>query len=155
MHDPDGTGRIAYVDIKINNEANDIIRLINVHAYAGFKTDSFVSRKTQFQALFSSDVVSSNHGNLIMGDMNMDPFSLFWLCFDRSARYWAKSLKSDLFHYLSAPKGSGPPTHFTGFYFDHVISDSFMRNSSNVIKTREIMWPRYWDHKPVICYAKL
>ena len=132
-----------------------------VHGTSGFKPKDQECRKAQFQQIFEDkgDGTPAVSGtiNIILGDINTDPFSAGEA--DISASYWNKYVgKGKPFRYISSSDKDGPKTYGGLVRIDHVVSDAF--TGSCVVPGAtpdepDVMDVVYWDHKPVICDVEL
>jgi len=133
------------------------LAVVNAHTVAGMTDNNMACRKEHFQQIFEDrgDGKPAAYGeaNLIMGDMNTDPFLLAGA--DPSATYFASQVgPGKKFHFVSSDGADGPDTHVTPMKLDHVISDALVGACVVAGVTEGSALPMktsYWDHKPVIC----
>ena len=147
--------RIGSIEIELTDGRSLV--LVNAHATSGMKNSDMECRKYQFQQIFldRGDGKPAAYGdtNLIMGDLNTDPFVLAGA--DPSADELNKYVGDGKpFHYISSDSAEGPPTHVTTMRIDHVISDVI--GGSCVVAgespgVEPIMETTVFDHRPVIC----
>ncbi len=127
------------------------IRMVNVHTGSGLKWESIMTRKNEIKKLFN-EIAKRDLPNLIMGDMNIDPFLYRH---DLSALEWNKNVGFlRPFHYISSSSAIGPPTHIAFVKLDHVISNRITGSCyvpGMTTGTLPVMFSTYWDHRPVIC----
>jgi hypothetical protein len=133
------------------------LAVVNAHTVAGMTTENMACRKEHFQQIFEDrgdgNPAAFGPANLIMGDMNTDPFLLAGA--DPSATYLASKVgPGKAFHFVSSDSQVGPDTHATPMKLDHVISDALV--GSCVVAgvsegTALPMETSYWDHRPVVC----
>jgi len=147
--------RIGSIEIELID--GRLLVLVNAHANAGMKDSNMECRKHQFQQIFldrgDGKPAAFGEANLIMGDLNTDPFVL--AATDPSAAELNKYVgEGKPFHYISSDSAEGPPTHVTTMRIDHVISDVI--GGSCVVAgespgVEPIMETTVFDHRPVIC----
>ncbi len=149
------SARIGSIEIELTDGRYMV--LVNAHANAGMKDSDMECRTYQFQQIFvdRGDGVPAAFGevNLIMGDLNTDPFLLAGA--DPSAKELNKYVGAGKpFHFISADSAEGPATHVTTMHIDHVISD-FIEGDCVVAGVspgvEPVMDSTVFDHRPVIC----
>lgn len=139
------------------------LTVVDVHTTAGTNIEC---RKAQFQQVFEDrgDGKPAAFGvdNLVLGDMNIDPFDASQAKYDASARYWNDQVGDDKpFRYLSSSGASGPYTHpFTMTRLDHVISDTLAGSCVVLGVSEGTTAPlstdsTFFDHRPVFCTVGL
>jgi hypothetical protein len=163
---PDGCSngaRIGRVELELADGRD--MTLVNVHGTSGFKLEDMLCRVSQFEQIFEDrgDGQPAANGavNLVMGDLNTDPFLAG--SFEPSASYWkdwvGEAGDSKPFHYLSSSDNDGPATYTGDTRIDHIVSDvlssagCFVAGSSSGIDP--VIDATYWDHKPVVCDVTL
>lgn len=139
------------------------ITVVDVHTTAG---TNIACREAQFRQVFEDrgdgEPAGFGEWNIVLGDMNIDPFNAEMATSDASARYWNEQVgEGKGFHYLSSSDASGPYTHpFTMTHLDHVISDK-LTGSCEVLAPDGVsetdLPPHHWffDHRPVFCTVGL
>lgn len=149
--------RVATGVVSIKNGPD--VAVVDVHTVAGNNSEC---RKSQFQQVFEDrgDGKPATFGehNIVLGDMNMDPFTFR----DVSVDYWNERVgEGKPFHYISASDETGPMTHPVSFSrLDHVISDSLDGSCVVLGVTDGTQAPisdssTYFDHRPVLCTVDL
>lgn len=139
------------------------ITVVDVHTTAGLNQDC---RKAQFQQVFEDrgDGRPAAYGthNLVMGDMNIDPFDADQAKYDASAKYWNTRVGDGKpFHYLSSSDGSGPMTHVVSLArLDHVVSDTLagactVQGVSEGTSGPQPAGCTYFDHRPLLCTVQM
>lgn len=151
--------RIGSIDVVLKDGTE--LTVVLVHGTSGFKPKDQECRKAQFQQIFEDKgdgkPAVSGTINIILGDINTDPFSAGEA--DISASYWNKYVgKGKPFRYISSSDKDGPKTYGGLVRIDHVVSDAF--TGSCVVPGAtpdepDVMDVVYWDHKPVICDVEL
>lgn len=147
--------------VKIDLPDGRTLTVVNLHTFSGATDDTMQRRRDQFKQAFedkgdgspwASDVV-----NVILGDMNMDPF--YWADFDLSAAYWNSRVgEGKLFHYISSGPEGGEATASMSFRIDHIISDRI--TGTCVVPGRTpgvegVLGESFWDHRPILCQVSL
>ncbi len=138
------------------------IAVVNVHATALLAQEC---REAQFRQIFEDRgdgrPAAFGEHNLVMGDMNMDPF-LMCPQTDKSVAYWKEHVgEGKAFQYLSSADREGPDTHpYTFMKLDHVISDSLTGSCVVLGETEGTSAPlsegsTYFDHRPILCTVDL
>ena len=147
--------RVSSIDVELTG--GQLLTVVNVHTNAGMKDSDMACRVIQFEQVWvdRGDGLPASYGNtnVIMGDMNTDPF--LFAGADPSADRWndfVGPLKD--VHYLSSDSSDGPPTHATGMRLDHVVTDGlqgtcYVPGSSP--ETKPVMPTSFFDHRPVVC----
>lgn len=131
--------------------------LVNAHTTAGMNEHDQMCRAKQIDQIFLDDgsgqPLANGEVNLVLGDMNTDPF--LFAGADASADQLNKYIgPGKAFAYLSSASAEGPPTHVTTMRLDHVASDAL--TGSCVVPgesegTQLIMTTSFFDHRPVLC----
>jgi len=146
-----GTAPVELVDGRI-------LTVVVAHANAGMTLKDQDCRILQFKQIFEDrgDGIPAACGeaNLVMGDMNTDPFLLAEG--DPSAAYWNTRVgEGRQFAYVSAAGPEGPATHVTTMHLDHIISDAVDSDECYVPGVSEgvppVMETTVFDHRPVVC----
>jgi hypothetical protein len=150
-----GRPRVSSIEIVLA-DGRELV-LVNVHATSGMTTQDMECRALQFDQVFKDqgDGHPAAHGavNLVMGDMNTDPFLL--AAGDPSAAKWNQYVgPGKAFHYISSDSAAGPATHVTTMHIDHVVSDAI--TGSCIVPGESpnlppIMETTFFDHRPVLC----
>jgi len=154
---PDGCSkgaRIGSVELELIDGRE--MTLVNVHGTSGIKLEDMLCRRSQFAQVFEDrgDGQPAANGtvNLVMGDLNTDPFKAG---FEPSAAYWNDKVgDGKAFHYLSSDDSGGPATYDHDLRIDHIASDALSSLGCKVAGadgTGPVMDAVYWDHKPVVC----
>ena len=149
------SARIGSIEIELTD--GRVLVLVNAHANAGMKDSDMECRKHQFQQIFvdRGDGMPAAFGaaNLVMGDLNTDPFLLAGA--DPSADELNKYVGAGKpFHFISSDSADGPPTHVTTMHIDHVISDVIFGScvvAGESLGVAPVMESTVFDHRPVIC----
>lgn len=149
------SARIGSIEIELTD--GRVLVLVNAHANAGMKESDMECRKHQFQQIFvdrgDGKPAAFGAANLIMGDLNTDPFLLAGA--DPSADELNKYVgEGKPFHYISSDSADGPATHVTTMHMDHVISDVILGNcvvAGESPGVAPVMESTVFDHRPVIC----
>ncbi|TNE48497.1 MAG: hypothetical protein EP343_15515 [Deltaproteobacteria bacterium] len=147
--------RIGSIEVELYD--GTAMTVVLVHGTSGFKPKDQDCRKAQFQQIFEDKgdgkPAASGAINLVLGDINTDPFSAVEA--DISAAYWVKFVgEGKPFRYISSSDPDGPKTYGGLVRIDHVVSDKL--TGSCVVPgvspdEPDVMDIVYWDHKPVIC----
>ena len=147
--------RVGRVEVDLPDGRSLVV--VDVHANAGFDERDMQCRVQQFGQVFvdagDGQPAASGEANLVMGDMNTDPFLL--MDTDPSAVFWSEHVgEGRRFQYISASDLEGPPSQVGLFHLDHVVSD-VVTGSCVVAGVSEgvpaVMDALYWDHSPVVC----
>lgn len=137
------------------------LTVINVHARSGATLDDMMCRVTHFEQIFEDGgdgaPLASGDVNLIMGDINTDPFMLG---VDPSASYWNDQVgEGKDFHYISSDEDDdGPATYAFDLRIDHIVSDQLQSLGCEVPGADDadpVLDDKFWDHRPVICRVEL
>jgi hypothetical protein len=138
------------------------IVLVDIHATSGIKKSDRDCRSDQFEQVFvdRGDGTPAAFGevNLVMGDINTDPFFSYW--YDSSARTWNQYVGDGLgFDYISASSAKETGSYLGGLlHIDQVVSDFITGECvvpGNTAGVAPPMEATYWDHSPVICEVSL
>ena len=155
---PDGcTSRPRVAGIEVEVLDGRRFTLVNVHATSGNSDADRACRKAQFRQIFidrgDGRPEADGLANLILGDINTDPFTA--TLFDESADAWSDWVGPGLaFDYVSPDGASAPASYLGIFHVDHVVSDAMKGRCvvSGVSNgTTPILETPYWDHSPVVC----
>ena len=158
MGPPSGCSNGAKVGtLDIETATRGILTLVNVHASSGIRDEDTACRVDQLRQIFvdRGDGVPAAWGrtNLVMGDINTDPFQMSDL--DPSAAEWNSHVGDGRgFDYISSDTEEGEPTYAGLFRIDHVVSDALTGGCmvpGESVGTEPMMEATYWDHRPVIC----
>lgn len=131
--------------------------LVNVHGTSGLSAEDRNCRVDQFAQVFEDrgDGRPAAHGaaNLVMGDLNTDPFAF---PAEASAAKWSEWVgEGKAFHYVSPSDPDGPATYQGGLRIDHIASDVLLTEDCFVAGSTPGVAPVtdavYWDHRPVAC----
>lgn len=151
--------RIGTIEVQLMDERR--VAVVVAHTNAGMTLADQQCRVKQFQQMFvdRGDGKPAAYGtvNLVMGDMNTDPF--LFAGADPSADEWNLHVgPGKAFHYLSSADAGGPPTHSTTIKLDHVVSDVLSGNCVVPGETEgvmPVMESSFFDHRPVLCTVEL
>jgi len=131
--------------------------LVNAHTTAGMTEADQACRAKQIDQIFldggDGEPLANGSVNLVLGDMNTDPF--LFAGADSSANAWNKYVgPGKPFHYISTNSPNGPATHVTSMRLDHVVSD--VLTGDCVVPGGSpgqplIMKTTFFDHRPVLC----
>lgn len=138
------------------------VAVVDVHTTAGTNVEC---RTAQFQQVFEDrgDGKPATFGqhNIVVGDMNIDPF-LMNPDYDASVAYWNQKVGvGKPFQYLSSSDSSGPNTHPYSFMkLDHVISNDLIGSCVVLGVSEGTTAPlsidsTYFDHRPVYCVVNV
>ncbi|MFT5686873.1 MAG: hypothetical protein ACI8RZ_007830 [Myxococcota bacterium] len=161
MSPPSGCSNGAKVGtLDIATTDGRTLTLVNVHASSGINTEDTACRVDQLRQIFvdRGDGVPAAWGstNLVMGDINTDPFQMADL--DPSAAEWNTHVGDGLgFEYISSDEPDGEPTYSGLFRIDHVVSDTLTGDCTvpgETDGTDPVMEAVYWDHRPVVCNVR-
>ncbi|MCB9638067.1 MAG: hypothetical protein H6727_04070 [Myxococcales bacterium] len=154
----DGCSRGARIGrIHVETVSGRSFVLVLVHGTSGFKEKDQLCRREQFKQIFEDQgdgkPAARGEMNLVMGDINTDPFIL--KDDEPSSAYWNEKVgEGKGFYYLSSSGETGPPTYSGPFRIDHVISDT-LTGTCKVFGSSEgtepVISSIYWDHKPIVC----
>ena len=162
MAPPNGCTKGARVATAVVHvHAGPTITVVDVHTTAGLNEDC---RKAQFQQVFEDrgDGKPATYGdhNIVLGDMNIDPFDTYQAAHDDSVKYWNEQVGPDKdFGYISSSDASGPYTHpVTMTHLDHVVSDTL--TGSCEVRAAAVGNPpttetTFFDHRPVFCTVRM
>ncbi len=153
-----GRPRVSSIEVELADGREFV--LVNVHATSGMTEQDMECRSLQFDQVFKDrgDGKPAAYGkvNLVMGDMNTDPFLLAGA--DPSADQWNQYVgEGKTFHYISSSDASGPATHVTTMHIDHVVSDAIIGSCivpGESFDIPPVMQTTFFDHRPVLCDVK-
>jgi hypothetical protein len=157
MGPPDGCSRGARVGrVVLDLHDGTELTLVNVHGTSGVTDEDMECRSSQFAQIFidrgDGEPAASGERNLVMGDLNTDPWVLETS--DPSAQLWNEYVgPGKPYEYISGTPETGPPTYAGLFRIDHVVSDA-LTGGCVVPGTREeppVHDGIYWDHMPQLC----
>jgi len=149
-------GRVARAVLDLADGRS--LTLVNVHGTSGIEPADMDCRAAQFAQIFvdrgDGEPAASGENNLIMGDLNTDPFIAAGQ--DPSAAFWNRFVGDGLrFHYVSSDAPDGERTYLDLFRIDHIVSDGLRRRHCHVPGATPgeppVMDAVYWDHRPVLC----
>ncbi len=135
------------------------VALVDVHTVAGTNVDCRLAQLRQvFEDRGDGKPAAFGEHNIVMGDMNIDPFTFD----DASVDYWNTKVGEGLpFDYISSDNAEGPMTAPLLFSrIDHVISND-LTGSCVVFGISEglakDMFPGtlFFDHRPLFCAVDL
>lgn len=161
LETPGDCGRGARVSaLTVDRPDGRALTVVDLHGTSGMGADDQACRVAQLTQVFEDRgdgrPAADGAANLVMGDLNTDPFALAGV--DPSATFWAERVGEGLpFHYLSSSDDDGPRTYLGLTRIDHVASDT-LEGDCKVPGATEGVPPVldavYWDHKPVLCDAR-
>ena len=151
-----GGARVATAVVQVTDGPQ--VAVVDVHTVSGSNVECRTAQLRQvFENRGDDKPAAFGAHNIVLGDMNIDPFLIDPL-YDASVAYWNDQVGAGRrFHYLSSPDSTGPNTHPSTFMkLDHVISDN-LDGSCVVLGVSEGTLPpvsegsTFFDHRPVYC----
>lgn len=149
--------RMASAQIRLTS--GDVMTVVLIHGTSGVTKKDQACRAEQFKQIFEDKGDGKPHAsgkvNLLLGDLNVDPFVM---TDDPSARIWNKYVgQGKAYRFISSDAKDGPRTYGRLFRIDHVASDKLSGHC--VVPGMTKGWPAvldavYWDHKPLLCTVR-
>ncbi len=125
--------------------------VVNVHGSSGFSEEDQNCRTAQFEQAFAA-LESEADANLLLGDLNTDPFRLF--SGDPSADTFRRLAAAKRMNFISDAGTEAPPTYAGLLSIDHVLGDRLEGAcwAAGVSEGRSAVSEQvYFDHRPIVC----
>ncbi|MEX1369074.1 MAG: hypothetical protein AB1Z98_38460, partial [Nannocystaceae bacterium] len=133
------------------------LTLATVHGTSGLLPDDWNCREAQVEQIFvdfDGEPAANGRRNLVMGDLNTDPYRAF---FDPSADRWLDFVgDGEDFDFISEAGPTATPTYSGLLNIDHVISDHFVGDGECRVPgitpgEPAVLGTVYFDHRPIVC----